>query len=258
MKKINLLVVDDNRSLIEMMKEYFSDHADIKIAFEANDGAEALRIIESKQEEIDLILLDLIMPNKDGISVLEQMMEKNITKKVIVLTSYNTQEMIRKVSELGVTYFILKPFELSDLEKRIKEASNGIKYGGETLDLYHNNLQVSITKTLHELGVPSHIKGYQYIREGITIVYERPEIIGGITKELYPEIAKKYDTTVSRVERAIRHAIEISWNRGNWQLMEDIFGHSVDIDKAKPTNSEFIVTVADKLRLEFNKPFITK
>ena len=101
--------------------------------------------------------------------------------------------------------------------------------------------------------MPSHIKGYQYIREGITLVYENPELVGGITKELYPEIAKKYETTVSRVERAIRHAIEVSWNRGNWQLMEEIFGHSVDIDKAKPTNSEFIVTVADKLRLELHQ-----
>jgi len=130
-------------------------------------------------------------------------------------------------------------------------------YNGESSEVFQNNLQISITKTLHELGVPSHIKGYQYIREGITLVYQRPEIIGGITKELYPEIAKKFDTTVSRVERAIRHAIEVSWNRGNWKLMEEIFGHSVDIDKAKPTNSEFIVTVADKLRLEFNKPLLT-
>ena len=257
MEKTKLLVVDDNRSLVEMIKEYFSDHADIKVAHEAYDGADAVRIIESKQEEYDIILLDLIMPNKDGVSVLEYMKEKGIAKKVIVLTSYNTQDMIRKVSELGVSYFILKPFELSDLEKRIRQVSEGVKYGGEALDLYHNNLQVSITKTLHELGVPSHIKGYQYIREGVTIIYEHPEIVGGITKELYPEIAKKFNTTVSRVERAIRHAIEISWNRGNWQLMEDIFGHSVDIDKAKPTNSEFIVTVADKLRLEFNKPLIT-
>ena len=154
---------------------------------------------------------------------------------------------------MGVSYFILKPFELADLEKRIIELREGKKFAGKSIDLYHNNLQKSITNTLHELGVPSHIKGYQYIREGITLVYEKPELVGGITKELYPEIAVKYETTVSRVERAIRHAIEVSWNRGNWQLMEDIFGHSVDIDKAKPTNSEFIVTVADKLRLEFNK-----
>ena len=118
-------------------------------------------------------------------------------------------------------------------------------------------MQVLITKTLHELGVPSHIKGYLYIREGITIVYKRPDIVGKITKELYPEIAKKYASTVPKVERAIRHAIEVSWNRGNWELMDDIFGHSVDMDKAKPTNSEFIVTIADKLRLEFSKTLET-
>lgn len=257
MEKTRVLIVDDNKSLVEMIKEYFNDHAEIKISMEAYDGVEGLRLIEKKQDEYDVIILDLIMPNKDGISILEYMKKKNINKKVIILTSYNTQEMIRKVSEMGVSYFMLKPFELADLERRINEVAEGVKYGGESLDLYHNNLQISITKTLHELGVPSHIKGYQYIREGVTLVYERPEIVGGITKELYPEIAKKYDTTVSRVERAIRHAIEVSWNRGNWQLMEDIFGHSVDIDKAKPTNSEFIVTVADKLRLEFNKPLLS-
>lgn len=257
MKNTRLLVVDDNRSLVEMLKEYFSDHADIKIIHEAYDGSEAIRILDAHHEEIDLVLLDLIMPNKDGISVLEHMHDKNIMKKTIILTSYNAQEMVRRVSELGANYFMLKPFELKDLEKRINEVILGSKQFGEGIDLYHNNLQVNITKILHELGVPSHIKGYQYIREGITIVYGRPEIIGGITKELYPEIAKKFNTTVSRVERAIRHAIEVSWNRGNWQLMEDIFGHSVDIDKAKPTNSEFIVTVADKLRLQFNKPFVT-
>ena len=126
-------------------------------------------------------------------------------------------------------------------------------YVNPSLDLYHHNLQISITNILHELGVPSHIKGYQYIREGVSIIYNNPEIIGGITKDLYPKIAEKFDTTNSRVERAIRHSIEVSWNRGNWDLMEDIFGHSVDIDKAKPTNSEFIVTIADKLRLEFRK-----
>ena len=126
-------------------------------------------------------------------------------------------------------------------------------FNQKSIDLYQNNLDISITKILHELGVPSHIKGYQYIREGISIIYKDPSVIGGITKELYPMLAEKFDTTVSRVERAIRHAIEVSWNRGSWDLMEEIFGHSVDIDKAKPTNSEFIVTVADKLRLEYHK-----
>ena len=155
------------------------------------------------------------------------------------------------VSEYGVNYYVLKPFNLSDLEDKILSVFDTQE--SKTINLYHSNLQISITKMLHELGMPSHIKGYQYIREGITMIYNDPNIIGGITKELYPELASKFDTTVSRVERAIRHAIEVSWNRGNWDYMEELFGHSVDIDKAKPTNSEFIVTVADKLRLEFSK-----
>lgn len=256
MSKTKLLVIDDNKDLVSMIKEYFKNHNDIVVSLDANDGVEGLKLIEKRREDYDVIILDLIMPNKDGISVLETMKKKNISKKVVVLTSYNNPEIIRRVSELGVNYYILKPFELSELEKRVMELSDNLLYNGKTVDLYHNNLQISTTKILHELGVPSHIKGYLYIREGIMMLYERPEVIGGITKELYPEIASKYNTTVSRVERAIRHAIEVSWNRGNWQLMEEIFGHSVDIDKAKPTNSEFIVTVADKLRLEFNKPSV--
>lgn len=256
MEKTRLLVIDDNKSLVSMIKEYFKNHADIEVAMEAYDGGEGLNLIEKQSDKYDVVILDLIMPNKDGISVLEYMKKKNIDRKVIVLTSYNTPEIIRKVSEFGVNYYILKPFELSDLEKRIIEISEGTSYEGKNIDLYYNSLEKSTTKILHELGVPSHIKGYQYIRDGIMLLYQRPEVIGGITKELYPEVASKYDTTVSRVERAIRHAIEVSWNRGNWQLMEEIFGHSVDIDKAKPTNSEFIVTIADKLRLEFKKPSI--
>lgn len=252
MKKTNVLLIDDNIELVKMIKEYFNNHDSIEVVGEAHDGEEGLKLIQ-KEDTYDVIVLDLIMPKKDGIYVLETMNKLNIDKKVIVLTSYNSQDIIRRVSELGIQYFLLKPFELNELEKRIKETVVGSEYENSSLDLYHNNLQISITKILHELGLPSHIKGYQYIREGISIIYNNPEVVGGITKELYPEIAEKYDTTVSRVERAIRHAIEVSWNRGNWDLMEEIFGHSVDIDKAKPTNSEFIVTVADKLRLEFHK-----
>jgi len=252
MKKIKLLMVDDNINLVEMVKEYFQNHELIELVYSAEDGQKGIELIEQEQDNFDVLILDLIMPNKDGIYVLSEMKKRGIDKKVIVSTSYNASEVIREVSEYGVNYFILKPFDITDLEKRILELTK-TKKEGKNIDFYHNNLQISITKILHELGIPSHIKGYQYIRDGIGIIYERPETIGGITKELYPELAKKYDTTVSRVERAIRHAIEVSWNRGDWDLMEDIFGHSVDIDKAKPTNSEFIVTIADKLRLEFHK-----
>lgn len=253
MEKIRVLMIDDNINLVNMVKEYFSKNENIELSLEAYDGQEGIEMIEKEQNNYDVIILDLIMPKKDGIFVLEEMQKRGINKKVIVATSYNASEVIRQVSEFGVSYFILKPFELCDLEKRILAYAKEKSVVGKNIDFYHNNLQVSISKILHELGIPSHIKGYQYIREGISIIFDRPETIGGITKELYPELASKFDTTVSRVERAIRHAIEVSWNRGNWNLMEEIFGHSVDIDKAKPTNSEFIVTVADKLRLDFHK-----
>ena len=253
MEKTRLLVIDDNEALVDMIEEYFSSHELINIALKAYTGDEGINLIEKNLNDYDVIILDLIMPKKDGIYVLEEMKKRNIYKPVIISTSYNSDEMIRRVSEYGVHYFLLKPYELSDLENRILEASNVREKENKNINIYHNNLQISVTKILHELGVPSHIKGYQYIREGILLIYNNPEIIGGITKELYPEIANKYDTTVSRVERAIRHAIEVSWNRGDWELMEEIFGHSVDIDKAKPTNSEFIVTVADKLRLEYRR-----
>lgn len=257
MKNIKVLMIDDNYELVNMVKEYFSSNENIDVTLCAYNGLDGIKLIQEKEDEYDVIVLDLIMPRKDGVSILEDMRKLNIDKKVVVLTSYNTHDMIKKVSELGIDYFILKPFELSELEKRILQAVDSKKVNNKSIDVYKNNLQISITKILHELGVPSHIKGYQYIREGISIIYENPDVIGGITKELYPDIASKFETTVSRVERAIRHAIEVSWNRGNWDLMEEIFGHSVDIDKAKPTNSEFIVTVADKLRLEFHQTIIS-
>lgn len=251
MEKIRVLMIDDNIALTDMVKEYFKDNQKIEIVSCYHNGKEGLKAIIEQEEYYDIILLDLIMPKKDGISVLEDLKKRNITRNIIVETSYNSPEVIRKVSEYGVNYYILKPFELDDLENRILDVFKQLDK--KSINLVHNNLEISITRMLHELGMPSHIKGYQYIRDGIIMIYNNPDIIGGITKELYPDVASKYNTTVSRVERAIRHAIEVSWNRGNWDLMEEIFGHSVDIDKAKPTNSEFIVTIADKLRLEFMK-----
>jgi len=251
MKKIKVLMIDDNVALTEMVKEYFREHKKIEIKTCVYDGISGVEEIMKHGDEYDIVLLDLIMPRKDGLGVLEDLKAKNVCKNIIVESSYNSPEVIRNVSEYGVNYYILKPFELPDLENRILDVFKQVDR--KSINLIHNNLEISITRMLHELGMPSHIKGYQYIRDGIVMIYNNPEIIGGITKELYPDVASKYNTTVSRVERAIRHAIEVSWNRGNWDLMEEIFGHSVDIDKAKPTNSEFIVTIADKLRLEFMK-----
>lgn len=255
MEKIKVLMIDDNINLVEMVKEYFKQSGNIEVVLTAHNGQDGIELLEKNINNFDVVLLDLIMPKKDGLYVLSEIKRRKLECNVIVETSYNSQDAIRQVGEYNVNYFILKPFELTDLESRIIEVANSKNKEGKQINFKQNNLQISITKILHELGIPSHIKGYQYIREGIGIIYEHPETIGGITKELYPELADKFDTTVSRVERAIRHAIEVSWNRGDWDLMEDIFGHSVDIDKAKPTNSEFIVTIADKLRLD-NKIFV--
>ena len=252
MEKTRVLIIDDNESLIDMIKEYFKDNESISIALSANDGLEGLEKIGNCQGEYDVVLLDLLMPKKDGLYVLEQMKMLDINKPVIVATSYNSVNAINEVASYGVNYFILKPFDLPDLEKRIMSINNR-NSKGKTIDLLQTSLNTTITRMLHDLGIPSHIKGYTYIREGICLVYEKPSMIGGITKELYPALASRFNTTTSRIERAIRHAIEVSWNRGDLDYMEELFGHSVDIDRAKPTNSEFIVTLADKLRIENHK-----
>ena len=251
MEKIKVLMIDDNISLVEMVKEYFTDHPKIEVTLTCKDGEEGLKTIIEKTSEYDIVLLDLVMPNKDGMYVLEELNKRGIEKNIIVQTSYNEPKVIRKVSEYGVNYYILKPFDLSNLENRILDIFN--ESNNKTINVYHSNLQISITKMLHELGMPSHIKGYQYIREGISMIYNDPGIIGGITKELYPEIADKFDTTVSRVERAIRHAIEVAWGRGKIDTLQNVFGYTINMGKGKPTNSEFIAMIADKLRLEMKE-----
>lgn len=248
--KTRLMVVDDNHNVVNMLKEYFNNHANIEVTLVAHNGEDAVNLVMERSNEFDVILLDLIMPKKDGFFVLETLKQKNIDKKIIVVTSFNAEETIRQVSEYGIKYFVLKPFDFYDLEKKIVEVSNKKLKPTEILNLHGKDMHIYLTKLLHELGIPSHIKGYQYIRDSILMLYDKPEMVGAITKQLYPAIAKKHDTTVTRVERAVRHAIEISWNRGDWDLMEEIFGHSVDIDRAKPTNSEFLVTISDKIRID--------
>ena len=249
MEKIKVLMIDDNVNLVEMVNDYFEDNPRIDIVGSAYNGDEGLKIIKEGKLEYDLIVLDLIMPKKDGIAVLRDLKENNINRNIIVATSYNAPDTIRKVSEYGVTYYILKPFDLPDLEDKILDTFT--TSSKKSINILSNNLQISISKMLHELGMPSHIKGYQYIREAISMVYDNPDIVGGITKELYPELATKFDTTVSRVERAIRHAIEVAWSRGKMDTIDELFGYTVSTGKGKPTNSEFIALIADKIRLEY-------
>ena len=249
MKTIKLLVVDDNKDLVVTIKKYF-ENTNIIIKYEANDIEEGFKLIESKKEDYDLILIDPLLPKVDSLTILERIKERT-NKKVFVISSYKDNELLENAKELNIVNYMLKPFDLNILEKRLNmliENDNTTSIESE-----HNTIRKKITKIIHELGVPSNLKGYNYIREGIMLVYYDPTLSSKITKGLYPQIAERYTSNESRVERSMRHAIEVSWNRGNWDMMEEIFGYSVSIDKAKPTNSEFIVTIADMLRLEYNK-----
>ncbi len=246
-KEIRVFMVDDNQEVVKAVEEYFRSHVSINIIGKAYDGEEALEKLVNQKDDYDLIIIDLIIPKLDGLSVLEELKKRNIDKKSIIITGMNSLEIIKKCTEIGVNYYMLKPFSFESLENHI---INSVEKVDKELIISNKDLKQAITTLLHSLGIPSHIKGYMYIRDGIDLMYNKPSMIGAITKELYPEIADKYDTTTSRVERAIRHAIEVSWSRGDYDLMEEIFGHSVDYDRAKPTNSEFIATLADKLRLE--------
>ena len=249
--KVKVLVVDDNEVLVNLIMKYFNGSKEIEIIGKASNGIEAIEFL--KTNEFDILLLDLIMPLKDGIGVLDYMKENNIKKQVIMMSSYNQEDIIRKISEYGVKYFALKPFDMNDIKKKIIELNCSKINTEKLIELSDKSIQIQVTDLLHELGIPSHIKGYQYIRTAILMVYDNPGFIGGITKELYPDISIRFNTSIQRVERAIRHAIEVAWLRGDIDLMEKIFGHSVDIDRSRPTNSEFIVTIADKLRLDMIK-----
>lgn len=245
--KIRVFMVDDNEEIVKGVKQYFrSSKFNIEVVSSCDNGEDALNELKANYNSYDVVLMDLVIPNMDGLSVLEEINKLNINIKSIVTTSINQIDIITKCMNIGVSYYMLKPYGYESLGNIIVNI-----FSNNHVEMINNkDLQQSITNLLHSLGMPSHIKGYSYIRDGISLLYNRPSILGAITKELYPEIASRYDTTSSRVERAIRHAIEVSWTRGDYEVMEEIFGHSVDFDRAKPTNSEFIATLADKLRID--------
>lgn len=258
MKKIKVCVVDDNRELVGLLEEYISSQDDMEVVGVAHNGQECLDVLE--EADPDVIVLDIIMPHLDGLAVLEKMREikKSPLPNVIMLTAFGQEDVTKKAVDLGASYFILKPFDMDNLASHIRQVSGKSspvmrKPSGTfrpQVESKPKNLDASITSIIHEIGVPAHIKGYLYLREAISMVYNDIELLGSITKVLYPDIAKKFNTTASRVERAIRHAIEVAWSRGNIDSISSLFGYTVSMTKAKPTNSEFIAMVADKLRLE--------
>ncbi|PLT29140.1 sporulation transcription factor Spo0A [Peribacillus deserti] len=260
MKKIKVCIVDDNRELVGLLEEYISSQDDMEVAGIAHNGQDCLQMLS--QVDPDVLILDIIMPHLDGLGVLERIrdIKKNSLPHVIMLTAFGQEDVTKKAVDLGASYFILKPFDMENLANNIRQISgksnsfmkkpSSFTYKSSSMESKPKNLDASITSIIHEIGVPAHIKGYLYLREAISMVYNDIELLGSITKVLYPDIAKKYNTTASRVERAIRHAIEVAWSRGNIDSISSLFGYTVSMTKAKPTNSEFIAMVADKLRLE--------
>jgi len=266
LQKIEVLLADDNREFTNLLSEYISEQNDMVVTGVAYNGEEVLRLLEETRETPDVLILDIIMPHLDGLGVLERLREMNLSPmpKIIMLTAFGQENITQKAVQLGASYYILKPFDMEILANRIRQlvgnstviSSSSSSYSSSVLKsnvvpiAKGKNLDANITSIIHEIGVPAHIKGYQYLREAITMVYNNIEILGAITKTLYPAIAEKFKTTPSRVERAIRHAIEVAWTRGNIDSISHLFGYTINISKSKPTNSEFIAMVADKLRIE--------
>ena len=245
-KVIRVVAVDDNEAVLGSVKKYFKNSEVVNVVAVFSKGDEALKYLVNNTKDYDLLLIDILLPQVDGIKILEEMKSKGIDKKIIVLSSFKDDFSIRRIQMLNANYYMLKPMDLSILESRMLELfehSNNLKYK-ETI-----NVEVEVSSLLHDLGIPSHVRGYRYIRDGVMLLYESTSMVNLVTKDIYPIIAKKYDTTTTRVERAIRHAIEISWMRGDIKLMEDLFGNSIDFDRSRPTNAEFLTTIADKFKL---------
>ncbi len=266
-EKISVLIADDNQEFSHTLSSYINSQDDMEIIGMAKDGNEAVEMVANIQP--DIVLLDVIMPHLDGLGVLERINAMSSSKKpiCIMLSAVGQDKITQKAIMLGAEYYVVKPFDIELLIKRIREikfykpnqnANNFIikERRQPYIDISNkngskeDNLEALVTNIIHEVGVPAHIKGYQYLREAIIMVVNDIDVINQITKSLYPKIAYKFNTTPSRVERAIRHAIEVAWGRGQQETVEKIFGYTISAAKGKPTNSEFIAMIADKLRLE--------
>jgi len=268
--KISVVIADDNKEFCSILNDYLLNQKDIVVIGIAKDGREALELVKEKKP--DLLILDIIMPHLDGLGVLENIGTMNLLKvpRIIILSAVGQDKITQQAITLGADYYTVKPFDMEIFTKRIREMFNGatkqqstarnrpMQYTPSSSILADNNtinngpmdLETEITNIIHEIGVPAHIKGYMYLREAITMVVSDMELLSAVTKELYPSIAKKYNTTASRVERAIRHAIEVAWGRGQIEAINRLFGYTIHNEKGKPTNSEFIAIIADKLRLK--------
>lgn len=263
-EKITVLLIDDSKTLCEQISKTLLPATDIEVVGSANDGIAGFEAI--KRNKPDIVVCDIVMPKMDGLELLERISEADLEKvpAFIMLSAVSHDSITTKALSLGARYYIVKPYEKAELLiSRIRQigatipnriintvmpdAKSSFK---KTAYIDEENLQTVVTEIIHEIGVPAHIKGYNYLRDAITLCTNDREFINAITKQLYPTVAKNYQTTSSRVERAIRHAIEVAWSRGREEILTDIFGYTIDTEKGKPTNGEFIAMIADSIRLK--------
>ena len=258
--KIRVLIADPNEDFQLLLKNLLSHEADMEAAGTSSDGSDALAKIEALHP--DVVLLELVQPRLDGMGVLRKLAEKESAPPVLVLTGFVNAHVVAECANLGAAYFMSKPCDTAELMQRLRQSA---QTGRKPLPVAGSrspaaaapetkpdniSLESVVTDIIHEIGVPAHIKGYQYLREAIMIAVQDMDVINAVTKVLYPEVAKRFGTTASRVERAIRHAIEVAWSRGRVESLNRAFGCRVAIPEDKPTNGEFIALIADKLGME--------
>lgn len=260
MNKVKVLIVDDSMRVAAMIRESLQDDKDVEIVGHAEDGIQAIEMI--RETKPDVVFLDLIMPKLDGLLVLEKIYKgmPGIEKRpdFIVVTAVTQENVMQTAFQYGASYYVLKPFEKETIYAKIQqlkpENKSVLIHSRDNLQKADQkpeyNLEMDVTNIIHEIGVPAHIKGYQYLRDAIMMSVDDSEMLNSITKILYPSIAEHHNTTPSRVERAIRHAIEVAWTRGKVDTIDELFGYTVNNGKGKPTNSEFVALIADKIRLE--------
>ena len=242
-----VLLADANEEFRAMLRESIEKEEGFTVVDSVGDGMEAFQKIEAIQP--DLVIMDLMLPGLDGLGVLQRMRQAEVEAKSIVYSAFYTDQTLAEVMELGVSFFLPKPFTIDALRDRMH---NLFTWGEEPAEP-DIDLKDMVTAVIHEVGVPAHIKGYQYLRQAIIIAVNDMEVINAVTKVLYPEVAKHFGTTPSRVERAIRHAIEVAWDRGDLETLQKYFGYTVSNTKGKPTNSEFIAMISDRLTLELKR-----
>ncbi len=269
MNKVTVVIIDDNRAMCRELEKAIEETSDMELVGTAFDGLEGFELISEKKP--DVALIDVVMPKMDGLELLEQLQNASLSKKPmsIIISAVSNDNITLRAQQLGAQYYLVKPIEDYEIVlKRIRQVvcvapeQSQESRGPENFSLTDmqqpnllsrvtgDNLETIITSVIHEIGVPAHIKGYHYLREAITLCIQDKEFINSITKMLYPTVARNYQTTSSRVERAIRHAIEVAWTRGREEILNSIFGYTIDTNKGKPTNGEFIAMISDSIRLK--------